>query len=90
MSTIGSAIDIFGTPQMSSRTRTAATDPYIAAFQPRITIDPETISIERLPATGSDFFDRETDVAFLNDAWGNQDVNVVVIVAKTGFGKCSS
>ena len=49
--------------------------------------DPEKISIARLPVTGSDLFGREEDIAFLNDAWANEDVNVVTIVAWGGVGK---
>jgi serine/threonine protein kinase len=45
------------------------------------------ISIARLPVTGSDVFGREEDTAFLNEAWANQKVNVVTIVAWAGVGK---
>jgi len=48
---------------------------------------PRKISIARLPVTGSDLFGREEDIAFLNRAWANQDVNVVTIVAWAGVGK---
>jgi hypothetical protein len=48
---------------------------------------PEKISVSRLPVTGSDVFGREEDIAFLDDAWANQDVNVVTIVAWAGVGK---
>jgi hypothetical protein len=48
---------------------------------------PKRISIARLPVTGSDLFGREEDVAFLDDAWTNKDVNVVTIVAWAGVGK---
>ena len=40
-----------------------------------------------MPVTGSDVFGREEDIAFLDDAWANQDVNVVTIVAWAGVGK---
>jgi hypothetical protein len=40
-----------------------------------------------LPVTGSDVFGREEDIAFLNDAWANENVNVVAIVAWAGVGK---
>ena len=50
-------------------------------------LGPEKISIARLPVTGSDLFGREEDIAFLNDAWANRDVNVVTIVAWAGVGK---
>jgi hypothetical protein len=48
---------------------------------------PEKISVARLPVAGSDIFGREEDIAFLDDAWANKDVNVVTIVAWTGVGK---
>jgi hypothetical protein len=48
---------------------------------------PKRISVARLPVTGSDLFGREEDIAFLDDAWGNKDANVVTIVAWAGVGK---
>jgi len=42
---------------------------------------PKKISVARLPVTGSDVFGREEDVAFLDRAWANKDVNVVTIVS---------
>jgi hypothetical protein len=48
---------------------------------------PKKISIARLPITGSDVFGREEDIAFLDRAWANKDVNVVTIVAWAGVGK---
>jgi len=48
---------------------------------------PEKISVSRLPITGSDVFGREEDITFLNDAWANQHINVVTIVAWAGVGK---
>jgi hypothetical protein len=48
---------------------------------------PEKISVARLPVTGSDVFGREEDIAFLDEAWANQHVNVVTIVAWAGVGK---
>jgi len=50
-------------------------------------LGPEKISVARLPITGSDVFGREEDVAFLNDAWAKQQVNIVTIVAWAGVGK---
>jgi hypothetical protein len=37
--------------------------------------------------TGSDVFGREEDISFLDDAWANQQINVVTIVAWGGVGK---
>jgi hypothetical protein len=48
---------------------------------------PKKISVARLPVTGSEVFGREEDIAFLDDAWANQQVNVVTIVAWGGVGK---
>jgi predicted ATPase len=48
---------------------------------------PKKISVAKLPVTGSDLFGREEDIAFLDRAWANKDVNVVTIVAWAGVGK---
>ena len=40
-----------------------------------------------MPITGSHVFGREEDIAFLDEAWSNRDVNVVTIVAWAGVGK---
>jgi serine/threonine protein kinase/tetratricopeptide (TPR) repeat protein len=48
---------------------------------------PKKISIARLPVTGSDLFGREEDIAFLDRAWANKEVNVATIVAWAGGGK---
>jgi hypothetical protein len=40
-----------------------------------------------LPITGSDLFGRQEDIAFLDDAWAKQQVNVVTIAAWGGVGK---
>ena len=50
-------------------------------------IGPNKISVARLPVTGSDVFGREEDIAFLDNAWSSQNVNVVIIVAWAGVGK---
>jgi serine/threonine protein kinase len=55
--------------------------------RPPARLGPKKISVARLPVTGSDVFGREEDIAFLNDAWANQQVNVVTIVAWAGVGK---
>jgi serine/threonine protein kinase/predicted ATPase len=52
-----------------------------------IRLGPKKISIARLPITGSDLYGREEDIAFLDDAWANQQVNIVTIVAWGGVGK---
>jgi serine/threonine protein kinase len=50
-------------------------------------LGPKKISIARLPVTGSNFFGRETDIALLDEALANPQVNVVSIVAWAGAGK---
>jgi predicted ATPase len=55
--------------------------------RPQTMPGPKKISVARLPVTGSNFFGREEDIAFLNEAWANQHVNVVTIVAWAGIGK---
>ena len=57
------------------------------AIRPQAMLGPDKISVARLPVTGSDVFGREEDIAFLDDAWGNQHINVVTIVAWAGVGK---
>ena len=48
---------------------------------------PKKISLARLPVTGSDLFGREEDIGFLDEAWANQHVHIVTIVAWAGVGK---
>src|SRR6516225_8807451 len=48
---------------------------------------PKKISVTRLPVTGKDVFGREEDIAFLDAAWANPQINVVTIVAWAGVGK---
>jgi serine/threonine protein kinase len=66
------------TPSMASR---------VGTRKPPTRPAPKKISIARLPVTGSDVFGREEDIAFLDRAWANKDINVVTIVAWAGIGK---
>jgi hypothetical protein len=66
------------TPSTASRTGTR---------KPPARFAPKKISVARLPVTGNDVFGREEDIAFLDRAWANKDVNVVTIVAWAGVGK---
>src|SRR5580704_2998048 len=50
-------------------------------------LGPKKVSVARLPVTGRDVFGREEDIAFLDAAWANPQVNVVTIVAWAGVGK---
>ena len=47
----------------------------------------EQISVARLPVTGKEVFGREEDLAFLDAAWADSQVNVVSVVAWAGVGK---
>ncbi len=59
----------------------------VGTRKPPARLAPKKISVARLPVTGSDVFGREEDIAFLDLAWANKDVNVVTIVAWAGVGK---
>jgi serine/threonine protein kinase/tetratricopeptide (TPR) repeat protein len=69
---------LHGTPSVVSRIRT---------HKPSVRSGPNKISVARLPVTGSDLFGRDEDLAFLDRAWANKDVNIVTIVAWGGAGK---
>jgi len=47
----------------------------------------KNICVARLPITATDVFGRDEDIAFLDRAWANKQVNVVTIVAWAGVGK---
>jgi len=57
------------------------------ARKPRPRRGPKRISIARLPVTGSEVFGREENLADLDAAWANPQVNVVTVVAWAGVGK---
>src|SRR4029077_15750166 len=59
----------------------------VGTRKPPARLGPKKISVARLPITGSDVFGREEDIGFLDDAWANQQANVVTIVAWGGVGK---
>jgi hypothetical protein len=60
---------------------------HVGSGKPQARPGPKKISLARLPITGSDFFGREEEIGFLDDAWANRQVNVVTIVAWGGVGK---
>src|SRR5580704_13450907 len=64
-----------------------STDSRVGTRRPPARLGPKKISVARLPVTGSDVFGREEDIAFLDEAWATQQVNVVTIVAWAGVGK---
>src|SRR5262245_15425207 len=59
----------------------------MATRGPPRTARPDKISIARLPVTGSDLIGREDDIAFIDGAWQDSEVNVVTIAAWAGVGK---
>jgi hypothetical protein len=88
--TVTDAIDARRKITRQSLQKTSSTTSRAITGRPPRTIlgpEPEKISVARLPLTGSDVFGREEDLAFLDDAWANQQINVVTIVAWAGVGK---
>ena len=87
MSRITGAITAGRTIARQTLQKMSPADSRAVSREPPIRLGLENISVARLPVTGSNFFGREEDIAFLNDAWANQHVNVVKIVAWAGVGK---
>jgi predicted ATPase len=85
--TITGAIDAGRTITRQSLQKIPTGVSCVGTRKPSARRGPERISVARLPITGSDVFGREEDIAFLDDAWPNQHVNVVTIVAWAGVGK---
>ena len=52
-----------------------------------IAFDGSPVSVARLPVTGEHLFGREEELAALDAAWGDPNVNVISIVAPGGVGK---
>jgi serine/threonine protein kinase len=67
--------------------KTASTASRVGTRKPPTRVGPKKISVARLPVTGGDVFGRDEDIAFLDAAWENRQVNVVTIVAWAGVGK---
>jgi hypothetical protein len=63
----------------SALQKTPSTASRVGTRKPPARLAPEKISIARLPVTGSDVFGREEDIAFLDRAWANKSVNVVIL-----------
>ena len=87
MPTITGAIDARRRITRQSLQKTPSTASRVGTRKPPARPGPKKISVARLPVTGSDVFGREEDIAFLDRAWANKDVNVVTIVAWAGVGK---
>jgi tetratricopeptide (TPR) repeat protein len=65
----------------------SSSDSRVRTHKPLVRSGPKRISVARLPVTGSELLGREEDIAFLDRAWTNKDVNVITIVAWAGVGK---
>ena len=85
--TVTDAIDQGRRITRHSLHRALSTAPPTGTRKPTTRLAPKKISIARLPVTGSDIFGREEDIAFLDRAWANTDINIVTIVAWAGVGK---
>ena len=85
--TITGALDARRKITRQSLQKTPPTASRIGTRKPPARLGPKKISVARLPVTGSDVFGREEDVAFLDRAWANPQVNIVTIVAWAGVGK---
>jgi hypothetical protein len=79
MPTVTDAIDRGRRITRQSLQKMPSTAPHLESRKPPVRPAPKKIPIARLPVTGSDFFGREEDIAFLDRAWANQDVNVVTL-----------
>jgi serine/threonine protein kinase/tetratricopeptide (TPR) repeat protein len=84
---IAGSIDAKRRITRQSLQKTPPTASRVGTRKPPARLGPKKISVARLPVTGSDVFGREEDLAFLDRAWANKDVNVVTIVAWAGVGK---
>ena len=87
MPTITDAIDLGLTITPQRLRKMPSADLRASPRRPKSRPGPKKISVARLPVTGSDVFGREEDIAFLDRAWANKDVNIVTIVAWAGVGK---
>jgi serine/threonine protein kinase len=79
MPTIKDAIDL-GRPITHRSLRKMPSVDSRAGFHKELArLAPDKISLARLPITGSDIFGREEDIAFLDAAFANQQINVVML-----------
>ncbi len=85
--TIKGAIDARRRVTRQRLQKKASTASHGRTRKPSTRPEPGKISVARLPVTGSNVFGREEDIAFLDRAWTNRNVNVVTIVAWAGVGK---
>src|SRR6266446_5456426 len=85
--TVTGAVDAQRRITRLSLLKTTSGTSRVGTRKPPARLAPKKISVARLPVTGSHVFGREEDIAFLDRAWTNQDINLVTIVAGAGFGK---
>jgi hypothetical protein len=76
--TITAAIDARRRIALQSIQKNHSGDSRVGTRKSQARLVPKKISIARLPVTRSDVFGREEDIAFLDRAWANKDVNVVL------------
>jgi tetratricopeptide (TPR) repeat protein len=87
MPTIAGAIDARRKITRESLLKTPSAVSRVETRKPPAKLGPKKISVAKLPVTGSELFGREEDIAFLDDAWANNEVNIVAVVAWAGVGK---
>ncbi len=80
---VADAIDAGGTINHQNLRQISAD----ASPKPPARLGPEKISVARLPVTAGQVFGREEDIAFLDAAWADPLVNMVIIIAWAGVGK---
>jgi serine/threonine protein kinase len=85
--TLTDAIDTGRSITRQSFQKTPSADSRAVIRRRPARLGPKKISVARLPVTGRYVFGREEDIASLDAAWADQDVNVVSIVAWAGVGK---
>jgi hypothetical protein len=87
LSTINDLVDTRRRISRESLHKTSLAASPAGGSRSKARLGPKKISVARLPVTGKDVFGREQDIAFLDAAWTNPQVNVVTIVAWAGVGK---
>ena len=87
MPTITDRVDARRRISRESLHKTPPAASHAGTYRPTARLGPKKISVARLPVTGRDVFGREEDIAFLDTAWANPQVNVVTIAAWAGVGK---
>jgi tetratricopeptide (TPR) repeat protein len=52
-----------------------------------VPLPPDRVFLAKLPSTNSDLFGREKELAVLNEAWQDAEINILTLVAWGGVGK---